>query len=118
MRKRFGAIVERGRLQTGKFGTNTGDTFGSFVVKHRSGRRFRVMVGDGLGWDHVSASTNTGRTPTWAEMCWLKDLFFDPDETVIQYHPAVSEYVNFHRGCLHLWRPQEEILPMPPIECV
>jgi len=47
-------------------------------------------------------------------MCALKDMFFREDETVVQYHPAKSEYVNNRPNCLHLWKPTAEELPTPP----
>jgi hypothetical protein len=74
---------------------------------------FTVLCSDQLGWDHVSVSL-PHRTPTWEEMCLIKDLFFDDEETAIQYHPKKSDYVNNHTYCLHLWRNQEEEPTMPP----
>jgi hypothetical protein len=47
-------------------------------------------------------------------MCKLKDMFFYPEETVLQYHPAQSQYVNQLGNCLHLWRPQHYEIPLPP----
>jgi hypothetical protein len=38
-------------------------------------------------------------------MCQIKDLFFEPEDCVVQFHPAKSQYRNFHPGCLHLWKP-------------
>lgn len=67
----------------------------------------KVLFSDGGGWDHVSVSLKT-RTPTWDEMCAIKDLFFDPHEVVMQIHPAKYNYVNHHPFCLHLWRPQSQ----------
>lgn len=67
-------------------------------------------------WEHVSVSAAT--VPTWAEMCWVKGLFWGPEEWVVQYHPAVSEYVNDHERVLHLWRPIGVPVPTPPKECV
>lgn len=72
-----------------------------------------MIASDGAGWDHVSVSL-PNRCPTWAEMCLVKDLFFSPEETVIQYHPASADYVNHHPFCLHLWKPQGIDLPKPP----
>lgn len=83
---------------------------GAFEVPYGSKphvKVLRVIVSDGGGWDHVSVSL-ANRTPTWEEMCYVKDLFFRSDEVVMQLHPAKSEYVNFHPHCLHLWRPQTE----------
>jgi hypothetical protein len=65
------------------------------------------------GWEHVSVSLPT-RCPTWAEMAFIKSVFWDADDTVVQYHPPESEYVNNHPFCLHLWRPIEKQIPLPP----
>jgi hypothetical protein len=66
-----------------------------------------------IAWEHVSVSTKT-RCPTWKEMSWVKDLFFDDEEIVIQYHPRKADYVNVHPFCLHLWRPITATIPTPP----
>lgn len=47
-------------------------------------------------------------------MCKVKDLFWEPEDWVVQYHPAKSEYISNHPGCLHLWQPLNEKLPTPP----
>lgn len=73
----------------------------------------RVIASWGGEWDHVSVSHQT-RIPTWEEMCWIKGLFFDDEEAVMQLHPPKSEYVNNHSRCLHLWRPQNASIPLPP----
>ena len=86
-----------------------------FVLRHTSG--LQVIATYGGGWDHVSVSRKD-RIPTWEEMCMVKDTLFSSDETVIQYHPAKSKYVNLHERCLHLWRPQAVHIPTPPIEMV
>lgn len=68
------------------------------------------------GWEHVSICPKN-RTPGWDEMCMLKDMFWNEDETVIQYHTAKSNYVNNMKNCLHLWKPIERFfgkLPLPP----
>lgn len=83
------------------------------------GRSFKCIASDGGGWDHVSVSPwNQKRCPTWEEMCAIKDMFFEPEETVIQYHPPHSEYVNNHPYCLHLWRPTDQEIPRPPKQFV
>lgn len=76
-------------------------------------KKLKVIVSDGAGWDHVSVSLPT-RTPTWEEMCHVKDLFFELNETVVQFHPSIEEYVNNHPHCLHLWRSQTEAHELPP----
>lgn len=86
---------------------------GAFKLKLKHNQILFAIAGDGLGWEHVSVS-RTDRCPTWDEMCQVKDLFWDKDDCVIQYHPPESEYVNNHPNCLHLWRPTGFALPMPP----
>jgi hypothetical protein len=54
-------------------------------------------------YDHVSIAPIDGHTPTWDEMCTLKDLFFNDDEECVQIHPKAGEYVDIKRNCLHLW---------------
>ena len=62
---------------------------------YRAGKRWAsVNWSTGGGWDHVSVCPYNRRTPTWDEMCAVKDMFFRDDEVVVQYHPAKSEYVN------------------------
>lgn len=73
----------------------------------------RLVVSDGEGWDHVSVSL-VKRCPSWEEMCFVKDLFFKPHEVAMQLHPAKADYVNHHPFCLHLWRPQNRNIPLPP----
>lgn len=74
-----------------------------------------VIWSFGGGWEHVSVCPRKRKyMPSWDDMCKLKDMFFREDETVVQYHPAKSEYVNNLPNCLHLWRPTAEILPTPP----
>lgn len=69
----------------------------------------------GGGWEHVSVSPYKKRiTPSWDDMCCIKDIFFRDDECVIQYHPPKSEYVNNMPNCLHLWKPIGKEIPMPP----
>jgi len=83
-------------------------------IKTKEGVLLFVVVADGSGWEHVSVSpAHFHRCPTWAEMCFIKDLFWEPEETVVQFHPAKSEYVNLHQYCLHLWKPIDIALPTP-----
>lgn len=77
------------------------------------GVMFKVIASVGEGWEHVSVSRDD-RTPTWDEMCAIKSHFWRDEETVVQYHPPKSEYVNHHPHCLHLWRPTEAEIPRPP----
>lgn len=74
----------------------------------------RAISSDGLGWDHVSVSTNRMRTPTWEEMAYIKDLFWEDEEVCWEYHPAKSQYVNCHPYTLHIWRRRGFKMVVPP----
>ncbi len=77
--------------------------------------RGTVIWSYGGGWEHVSVSPyKHNYTPSWEEMCRIKDMFWHDDEVVVQYHPAKSEYVNNMPNCLHLWRPIGVEMPVPP----
>jgi hypothetical protein len=108
-------VPEACRIRTGSmassrlFGNN-----GAFRVPYKLNPvPFMVIVSDGIGWEHVSVSL-PNRCPTWDEMCFIKSVFWDDTDCVVQYHPPASEYVNCHPFCLHLWRPVGMDFPMPP----
>jgi hypothetical protein len=85
------------------------------VFKKQNAPVFCIICSWGLGWEHVSVSIpSSSRCPTWEEMCYVKGLCWNEDETVIQYHPAKQDYVNYHPFVLHLWRPIGIELPKPP----
>jgi hypothetical protein len=51
-------------------------------------------------------------------MVFIKGLFWDDDDVVMQLHPKRSEYVNQHPHTLHLWRPMTATIPTPPASLV
>jgi len=108
--KKDTADFERYRLK--KYSSSSDGKNGAFLVPIGRKEIF-VIISDGAGWDHLSASLRS-RTPTWEEMNFLKDLFFEDEETVVQYHPKKSEYVNNHDFCLHLWRKHGYEFQLPP----
>lgn len=70
-----------------------------------------VWGNDEAGFEHVSVCPyNHSITPSWDDMCAVKDVFFEPEEEAIQIHPKKSEYVNIMQNCLHLWRPKDQEL--------
>ena len=85
----------------------------AYLASSAKPRPAKVIFSNGGGWEHVSVSFNN-RCPTWEEMCEIKDMFFRPDEVVVQYHPAKAEYINNHPYCLHLFRPMTQDMPTPP----
>ena len=84
-------------------------------ILHMTGlRKCSVIASWGGGWEHVSVCQKN-RTPDWNEMSKIKDMFWRDDECVMQVHPPKSEYVNLMENCLHLWRPINQEIPLPPI---
>jgi hypothetical protein len=99
----------------------SGDDFGYFIIpghKAPCRRSLQIIASAGdhhVTWQHVSVSlVGSSKTPTWEEMCFAKNLFWDESEWVIQYHPAKSHYINNNPGVLHLWKPTHVALPTPP----
>lgn len=81
---------------------------GMFRIPLSSSVFARAVVDNGVNepmWEHVSVSIlEQERCPTWEEMCFVKNFFWNEEDTVLQFHPPKSEYVNTHPYCLHLWR--------------
>lgn len=71
------------------------------------------IASDGEGWEHVSVSVAKAECPDWNLMCIVKDLFWDAEDCVVQYHPPKSQYVNCHKYVLHLWRKTGFDFPVP-----
>lgn len=93
---------------------------GVFTIPHPkvSGYWINCICSDGEGWQHVSVSLSADhrkveRCPTWEEMCFVKSLFWDDEESVMQLHPPKSQWVNNHAYCLHLWKPDVVEIPLP-----
>jgi hypothetical protein len=100
-----------------------GDNFGAFdAVPGPSGEWLRIIVSDGKldGWEHVSVSlarAGRARLPNWEEMCFVKNMFWELDDCVVQYHPPLSKSINNYR-VLHLWRSTRHEFPQPPMELI
>lgn len=74
-----------------------------------------IIVSNGAGWEHVSVSPMKKHIiPSWEDMCFIKSLFWNEDEAVIQIHPAKSDYVNNIPNCLYLWRCSYKEMVLPP----
>lgn len=106
---------------------------GFFIIPHNriSLYYYQCQVSDGMGWHHVSVSLikevsvqhtkgrakwikqTVERCPTWEEMCYIKSLFWDDEDSVMQLHPPKSQWVNNHPYCLHLWKPDQAEIPLP-----
>ena len=120
MRSKYPDRLEAARVLDGPYRSQRGDPFGAFKLAGPCGAALVVIAADGAGddvgkgWEHVSVSTER-RPPNWQEMSYVKDLFWDGEETVVQYHPPKSRYVNRHPYCLHLWRHRQHDDLLPPM---
>lgn len=115
---RIDPILEKGRWLSGAYGSPPLADYGAFEIDGPCGARLKIIASSGdandaVPWDHVSVST-ANRCPNWTEMCFVKDLFWEPEETVMQLHPPRSKWVNNHSYCLHLWKPTLQGIPLPP----
>lgn len=123
-------VINKYRQRAGQLMSTDGDgNNGMFIVPHNKIQDyyFACMASDGLGWEHVSVSllksvkrqhggsffVAVERTATWAEMSYIKSLFWDAEDAVMELHPPKSMYVSSHPYCLHLWRPVEGNIPLP-----
>lgn len=105
--------VKNGILRSDSFFGNAG----AFEIPFDETTTAFCIASDGLGWEHVSVhivDEGNQETPMWDEMCKIKDMFWDAEDCVIQYHPPKSEYVNIHEHVLHLWKPIGQEILLPP----
>lgn len=92
-------VPECYRVKSGRLGSDISyGNNGLFLID-----KLRCIASDGADWEHVSVSLED-RPPRWNEMCKVKDIFWDDEDLVVQFHPVKSDYVNYHPYCLHLWR--------------
>lgn len=103
-----------------------GDEYnGAFVIdKYKSGEFYLVIASNGKGWDHVSVTlhrkngANIKRCPTFEEMQMVKEKIFSEEEVVFQLHPREEDYIDTHPYCLHLWKPNNCSMIIPPLYSV
>lgn len=94
---------EQYRILIGPMGSAAGNDGGAFDIPFEGKRMLVIASPSSDEWEHVSVSLKN-RVPRWHEMCHIKNLFWDGEETVVQFHPKESEYIDNHPNCLHLWR--------------
>jgi hypothetical protein len=111
--------LEAARVRDGDCGSDESYGMnGKFRLIGPNGAEMIIVSSDGYdpivrGWEHVSVSL-TNRAPNWREMSFVKDLFWDENETVVQFHPRSDQYVNYHPHCLHLWKNCKFEFVLPP----
>lgn len=94
---------------------------GCFLVPSNKNVRETLRViassdADNGGWDHLSVSL-FDRCPTWLEMDYIKKLFMG-DVIAYQLHMPDKDHINNHPYVLHIWRPWNKEIPLPPKEYV
>ncbi len=96
------------------YGVTGNDKNGVFNVPSPVDKKtLNVIASSDLNWDHVSVSRKT-RPPNWREMEFIKRMFFENNETAMQLHVPPSDHINHHPHCLHMWRPLDREIPLPP----
>lgn len=112
-------LLNHYRVASGDYASTPSYGFNGAFRIPINGLQVQVIASDGAGWQHVSVSIGSSfSAPSWGTMCAVKNLFWEPEDWVIQFHPAASAYVNCHPGCLHLWKPIGQAFPVPPPELV
>ena len=119
------------------FSSNEGDTCGMFIIPPQKledtlvSCSLKVIATDGMvvvphpatgepewmntGWEHVSVSPlRLRRCPTWLEMEMVRNLFWEPEATVVQLSVPRSKHISINNFCLHMWRSTLEHQPLPP----
>ena len=110
--------LEEYRLRSGRYASPPHSSYGAFEMPGPCGARLTIIAADAHdrlaeGWEHVSVSTER-RIPNWQEMTFVKDLFWEPEDCVVQFHPPQSRYVNNYSVVLHMWRWTGGTFPTPP----
>jgi len=110
----------QGEFERRVYGGDGDSGNGCFIAPGPVHRDLFMIASNGGGFEHVSVHIigRDNRTPTWDEMCFVKDLFWGPEDVVLQIHPRKSEHVNHHPGTLHLWRSTEHEFITPPASFV
>ena len=85
--KPLAAIKAIDRLHIEMLGADGG--CGMLYLNGTKAKPASVVFSWGGGWEHVSVSYKN-RVPTWDEMCKVKDMFWNDEECVVQYHPPKS----------------------------
>jgi len=117
--------LNRKRVRIGEYRTGDGDgLMGAFLIDSPVDKARLVVVSSGpdcediaADWEHVSVSRKN-RPPNWLEMCFIKNLFWEDHETIVQFHPKKSDYKNLHPNCLHMWKNKKIDYELPPTDLV
>ena len=74
------------------------------VFIHMTG--LRVIIGDerigATWWRHISVSRVDG-IPIYEDLKKVKEQFIGDHRSAYQVMPKITEHINLHPNCLHLW---------------
>jgi hypothetical protein len=91
-------------------------SYGKFIVQGPCGEKLCIVVSGAdddntmaARWKHVSVSTRR-RVPNWQEMCFVKDLFWDPKEK-LSLPLLIRRTGNYMRTFIIY---TESVLKLPP----
>lgn len=98
---------------------------GAFIIdRYNNGEFYLVIASNGQEWDHVSVTIhkkNGGsvkKCPSYQEMMMIKEKLFSEEDVVFQLHPREEDYINTHPYCLHLWKPNNCNMVVPPLNSI
>lgn len=117
MKKIVPPELERQRILTGAFKSTPMDGFCGAFVLFLDNMEVLAMGDIAQGWEHVAVSIRN-RPPNAREMRTVRNIFWPPEEMVLQFYLSELDYANYHPNCQHLWRPANDIFPRPPAELV
>lgn len=108
-------IFNNKRLSFIEFVRNTSNEclIAGFTLDPKTNKRLNFKFSRANGWEHLSVSM-PNKCPSWEQMCFMKEQFWEDDEACVEYHPKKEDYVNNHNYCLHIWRPYNFELLTPP----
>lgn len=116
--------LEKFRVLKGPYASEPGDHYGLFLfIKART--TLQVIASEAfeeIRWEHVSVVAKykkqngkvRERMPSWDEMSMIKDAFWEDTEAAMQLHVPAAMHINCHPFCLHIWKPADQEIPLPP----
>lgn len=84
-----------------------------FLYQNKSERLTVIVSGevhDDRKYLHVSCS-NPFHVPTYDQITFVKQVFVGDDREAYMVFPMKDKHVNIHPYCLHLYSPDEPVLP-------
>lgn len=120
MKKTLPQVIEQSRVREGPMASDSSYGLnGVFMLSYNFTHILTVIVSDQEGWDHISVEWEGRKAcPTWEMMSWVKRMFFEDTEWAVEFHPPVKKNISIHPYVLHLFRPQNVDIPVPPREFV